>query len=37
MQSLGVVNDHLDGCRFWLVREDERREATAIRATKCRS
>lgn len=26
MQSLGVVNDHLDGCRFWVVCDDERRE-----------
>jgi DNA-3-methyladenine glycosylase I len=26
MQSLGVVNDHLDGCRFWMVCDDERRE-----------
>lgn len=25
MQSLGVVNDHLDGCRFWVVCDDERR------------
>jgi len=26
MQSLGVVNDHVDGCRFWVVCDDERRE-----------
>jgi DNA-3-methyladenine glycosylase I len=25
MQSLGVVNDHLDGCHFWRVCDDERR------------
>jgi DNA-3-methyladenine glycosylase I len=25
MQSLGVVNDHLGGCRFWVVCDDERR------------
>lgn len=25
MQTLGVVNDHLDGCRFWVVCDDERR------------
>jgi DNA-3-methyladenine glycosylase I len=24
MQSLGVVNDHLDGCHFWAVCDDER-------------
>jgi DNA-3-methyladenine glycosylase I len=28
MQSLGVVNDHLDGCRFWVVCDDERRAFT---------
>ncbi|ONI76165.1 3-methyladenine DNA glycosylase [Actinosynnema sp. ALI-1.44] len=28
MQSLGVVNDHVDGCRFWVVCEDERRAFT---------
>lgn len=26
MQALGVVNDHLDGCRFWVVCDDERRD-----------
>lgn len=25
MQALGVVNDHLAGCRFWVVCDDERR------------
>jgi DNA-3-methyladenine glycosylase I len=25
MQSLGIVNDHLDGCRFWVVCDEERR------------
>lgn len=25
MQALGVVNAHLDGCRFWVVCDDERR------------
>jgi DNA-3-methyladenine glycosylase I len=25
MQSLGVVNDHLCGCRFWVICDDERR------------
>ncbi len=28
MQALGVVNDHLDGCRFWVVCDDERRAFT---------
>jgi DNA-3-methyladenine glycosylase I len=31
MQSLGVVNDHLDGCRFWVVCDDERRAFTRPR------
>jgi DNA-3-methyladenine glycosylase I len=28
MQALGVVNDHLEGCRFWVVCEEERRAFT---------
>jgi DNA-3-methyladenine glycosylase I len=28
MQALGVVNDHLDGCRFRVVCDDERRAFT---------
>ena len=31
MQALGVVNDHLDGCRFWMVCDDERRAFTRPR------
>jgi DNA-3-methyladenine glycosylase I len=33
MQSLGVVNDHLDGCRFWVVCDDERRAFTRPRVS----
>lgn len=28
MQSLGIVNDHLDGCHFWAVCDAERRAFT---------
>jgi DNA-3-methyladenine glycosylase I len=31
MQSLGVVNDHLDGCRFRVICDDERRAFTRPR------
>jgi DNA-3-methyladenine glycosylase I len=32
MQSLGVVNDHLAGCRFRVVRDDQRRAFIRPRA-----